>query len=147
MPVRHLLSVNDLDPSQLLYLVERGLKDDSIALRGVLSRAGQGRTENRSREYGAFLADVFARGSLRAAVSLSKIGEQARVRAAQEIVDATMGLYHGRWDAPLAPWPTRRVPKWRLGPLGQSGWTALAEAEDRFRAAHVAGSTTAAVTR
>jgi hypothetical protein len=117
-------------------LVERGLKEDSIALRGVLSRAGQGRGADRTREYGGFLADVFARGSLRVAVSLSKIGAQARDRAAQEIVDATMGLYHGRLDGPTAPWPTRRVPKWRLGPLGQSGWTALAEAEDRYRASH-----------
>jgi hypothetical protein len=117
-------------------LVERGLKDDSIALRGILARAGQARMDARNRELGSFLADAFARGSLRAAVSLSKIGAEARDKAAQEIVDATMGLYHGRLDSPTAPWPTRRVPKWRLGPLGQSGWTALAEAEDRFRASH-----------
>jgi hypothetical protein len=117
-------------------LLERGLRDDSLALRGMLARAGQSRSENRNREFGAFLADVFARGSLRAAVSLSKIGAEARTRAAEGIVDATMGLYHGSLDGPTAPWPTRRVPKWRLGPLGQSGWTALEAAENRFRAQH-----------
>jgi hypothetical protein len=121
-------------------LIERGLRDDSLALRGVLARAGQARLEARDREYGAFLADVFARGSFRAAVSLSKITAAARDRAAQAIVDATMGLYHGRLDGPGAPWPTLRVPKWRLGPLGQSGWTALQEAEARYRTAHAAGA-------
>jgi hypothetical protein len=121
-------------------LIERGLKDDSIALRGVLARAGQAKTEARDREYGAFLADVFARGSFRAAVSLSKIPAAARDQAAQAIVEATMGLYHGRLDGPGAPWPTLRVPKWRLGPLGQSGWTALQEAEARYRSAHAGGT-------
>jgi L,D-transpeptidase catalytic domain len=121
-------------------LVERGLKDDSLALRGVLARAGQAKNEARDREYGAFLADAFTRGAFRATVSLSKISAAARDRAAEAIVESTMGLYHGRYDSPGAPWPTSKVPKWRLGPLGQSGWTALLEAEARYRAGHSGGT-------
>jgi lipoprotein-anchoring transpeptidase ErfK/SrfK len=115
-------------------LIERGLREDSLALRGVLARAGTARDEARKREYDNFVADVFARGSFRAAVSLSKIGEEERERAAEAIVRATMDLYHGPLS-PQAPWPTNRVPKWRLGPLGQSGWVALQQAEERYRAA------------
>ncbi|MDB4950240.1 MAG: uncharacterized protein JWM27_2889 [Gemmatimonadetes bacterium] len=123
-------------------LIGRGLRDDSLALRGILARAGQGRTEARNRELGAFLSDVFTRGSFRAAVSLSKIAADARDRAAQAIVDASMGLYHGRLDGPAVPWPTSRVPKWRLGPLGQSGWVALQDAETRYRATHSSAAMT-----
>lgn len=115
-------------------LIERGLRDDSLALRGVLARAGAPEKESRRREYDLFVADAFARGSLRAAVSLSKIGAEARERAAEAIVRGTMEVFHGPLDA-RAPWPTSRVPKWRLGPLGQGGWTALQEAEERYRAA------------
>lgn len=115
-------------------LIERGLREDSLALRGVLARAGAPGKESRRREYDLFVADAFARGSLRAAVSLSKIGPEARERAAEAIVRGTMEVFHGPLDD-RAPWPTSRVPKWRLGPLGQGGWTALQEAEERYRAA------------
>lgn len=116
-------------------LMKRGLADDSLALRGLLSRAAAGATESRRREYAGFLADAFSRGSFRASVSLSKVGEAERNAAAEAIVDATLRLYHGPLDG-SAPWPTKRVPIWRLGPLGQSGWTALAEAERRYRATY-----------
>lgn len=122
-------------------LIDRGLRDDSLALRGMLARAGTAEDEARRREFDTFVADAFSRGSFRAAVSLSKIGEEERRRAADAIVNATMDLYHGPLGS-TAPWPTSRVPKWRLGPLGQSGWTALQEAEERYRAerpARVAG--------
>ena len=115
-------------------LIARGLKEDTEALRGVLSLAGSAPGEIRNEEYATFLADVFSRGSLRAAVSLARIDKAARDRAADAIVRATMSLYHGSPDDATAPWPTRRVPKWRLGPSGQAGWTALEEAEQAFRA-------------
>ncbi len=115
-------------------LVERGVKNDSLALRGVLSRAGKGSTEARRAEYATYLADAFARGAFRATVSLSRIAAAARERAATDIVNATMGLYHGPPEGPVAPWPTRRVPRTRLGPLGQSGWDALLAAEEAYRA-------------
>ncbi|HEX2191236.1 MAG TPA: L,D-transpeptidase family protein [Longimicrobiaceae bacterium] len=115
-------------------LIARGLKDDADALRGVLALAGAAPGELRREEYATFLADAFARGSLRAVVSLARIDREAREEAARSIVRATMTLYHGSPDDPTAPWPTRRVPKWRLGPSGQAGWEALQEAEAVFRA-------------
>ena len=78
--------------------------------RGLLERAGTARTERMNREYGTLLADVFSRGTLRAVVSLARIEEEARERAARSIVDATMALYPGGAGDPLAPWPSRRVP-------------------------------------
>jgi hypothetical protein len=115
-------------------LMERGLGEDAMALRGLLSRAGQAREGVRREEYATFLADAFSRGSLRVVVSLNRITEEDRERAAQEIVEATMEMWHGELDAPTTPWPTRRLPKSRLGPEGQAGWTAIEHAEAAYRA-------------
>ena len=119
-------------------LMERGLADDAIALRGLLQRAGQARGDIRREEYATFVADAFSRGSLRVVVSLNRIPEEARERAAAAIVEATMEMWHGELDAPTTPWPTRRLPRSRLGPEGQAGWTAIERAEaayrDRYRA-------------
>ena len=114
-------------------LITRGLKDDAVALRGVLSRAGTISDEARDREYATFLADAFQRGALRATVSLARISDDERERAATAIVNATMDLYPQPLNSSLAPWPTRRVPDWRLGPEGRRGWEALREAEERYR--------------
>jgi hypothetical protein len=114
-------------------LLERGLRDDAPALRGLLSRAGTAAGPARRREYATFVADAFHRGALRTVVSLNRIAPEARERAVADIVEATMSLWHGPLDEPLTPWPTRRVPKGRLGPEGQAGWTALQAAEDRYR--------------
>ena len=114
-------------------LITRGLKDDPIALRGLLSRAGTASTRDRNREYATFLADVFARGGLRSVVSLARIGEEERRLAAEAIVTATASLFPGFMNDPMAPWPTRRVPNAILGPDGQAGWSALAEAEEALR--------------
>lgn len=110
-------------------LITRGLKDDAPALRGLLERAGTAATDERSREYATFLADLFTRGSLRTVVSLARIDDAPRKRAATAIVQATLSLYPLALDAPGAPWPTRRVPPSVLGPDGRSGWQALADAE------------------
>jgi hypothetical protein len=115
-------------------LMERGLADDAMALRGLLQRAGQARAGTRREEYATFLADAFSRGSLRVVVSLNRIPEEARERAAREIVEATMEMWHGELDTPTTPWPTRRLPKSRLGPEGQAGWTAIEQAEEAYRA-------------
>ena len=100
----------------------------------MLARAGQAQGAQRSREYATFVADAFARGSLRAVVSLARIDDAARERAAHAIVTATMDLYAGPLSQVGAPWPTRRVPIERLGPAGQAGWKALQEAESAYRA-------------
>ncbi|HYW12950.1 MAG TPA: L,D-transpeptidase family protein [Longimicrobium sp.] len=114
-------------------LLERGLADDAAALRGLLQRAGQGRAGARREEYATFVADAFSRGSLRVVVSLNRIPEAARARAASAIVEATMEMWHGGLDEVTAPWPTRRLPKSRLGPDGQAGWEAVAAAETVYR--------------
>lgn len=115
-------------------LLERGLKEDAPALRGLLTQAGEAASEPRRREYGTFLADAFSRGSLRVTVSLNRITADTRERAAAAIVDATLGLWHGGLDNQTTPWPTRRVPRERLGPEGQAGWLAIQRAEQAYRA-------------
>jgi hypothetical protein len=114
-------------------LLGRGLKDDATALRGLLTRAGGAGDPLRDAEFATYLADAFARGSLRTTVSLNRIDEDARNAAARAIVEATLALYHGPLDGPLAPWPTRRVPEGRLGPEGRQGWQAIAAAERAYR--------------
>jgi hypothetical protein len=44
-----------------------------------------------------------------------------------------MELYHGDFDDPAAPWPTRRVPASAVEDDAQAGWNALAQAERQFR--------------
>jgi hypothetical protein len=114
-------------------LLERGLRDDAPALRGLLQRAARPTGEGRREEFATFLADAYARGSLRVVVSLNRIPAEARERAAGEIVRATMELWHGELHERLTPWPTRRVPPDRLGPEGRAGWDALASAEEGYR--------------
>jgi L,D-transpeptidase ErfK/SrfK len=114
-------------------LIERGLRDDAVALRGVLALAGTMPDRRRDREYNTFLADAFARGTLRAVVSLARIDDGARARAANAIVTATMDLYAGPLSHPAAPWPSRRVLHTRLGPDGKQGWEALHQAEEAYR--------------
>jgi hypothetical protein len=114
-------------------LIKRGIGDDAIALRGALARAGTARHPRVDREYATFLADAFQRGSMRVVVSLARIEADARERASLAIVEATMDLYPGELEARAAPWPTARVPNWRLGPEGASGWRALHAAEELYR--------------
>lgn len=123
-------------------LITRGHKDDAVALRGLLERAGTAKTEKMNEEYSTFLADAFTRGTLRAVVSLARIEAKARRRAAESIVTAMLDLYPGDLSDPLAPWPTRRVPPAGLGPTGKAGWEALAAAEKAYRATAVASAGT-----
>lgn len=114
-------------------LITRGHKDDAQALRGLLALAGTADNALLNWEYSTFLADAFARGSLRAVVSLARIDEDARARSTWAIVSATMDLYPGSLDDNFAPWPSRRMHNGVLGPEGLSGWEALFEAEQRYR--------------
>ncbi|MGI9189600.1 MAG: L,D-transpeptidase family protein [Longimicrobiaceae bacterium] len=114
-------------------LIDRGLNDDAIALRGVLERAGTARGEARRLEYATFVADAFTRGSLRAVVSLARIDPDAAERAAEDIVSATMAMYHGSLVDAAAPWPSHRKGTYELGPDGSRGWAFLREAENRYR--------------
>jgi hypothetical protein len=114
-------------------LIRRGIDDDAIALRGLLARSGTAADDRSNREYSTFVADAFTRGSLRAVVSLARISEEARERASVAIVEGVMDLYGGALDGAGAPWPTRRVPEWRLGPEGTQGWQSLRSAEGAYR--------------
>jgi hypothetical protein len=114
-------------------LITRGLRDDAIALRGLLARAGTAGSVKLDREYATFLADAFSRGSLRAVVSLARIDDEARDRATRAIVEATMALYPGSALDERAPWPTRRLHNGILGPEGGAGWESLLEAEREYR--------------
>jgi hypothetical protein len=114
-------------------LIRRGIDDDAMALRGVLSRAGTSKIQKVDREFSTFVADAFTRGSMRAVVSLNRIDAAVRERAAVAVVEAMMDLYPGSLSSPSAPWPSRRVPNWNLGPEGTLGWRALRKAEDQYR--------------
>jgi hypothetical protein len=114
-------------------LLDRGLRDDGEALEGLLVQLRSLPDEAVRREYGAFLADAYARNPLRTLRSLSDLPSTSRRRAARAIVDATMELYHGDFDDHAAPWPTRRVPASAVDEDAQPGWQALALAEREFR--------------
>jgi len=114
-------------------LISRGIRDDAIALRGVLTRAGRTDDPAIEAEFATFAADAFARGSWRAVVSLARIPEEARERGAWAIVQGTMDLYGGSLDEVTAPWPSRRLLASTLGPEGRQGWEALRAAEIEYR--------------
>ena len=114
-------------------LITRGLRDDAEALRGLMELAGRSPLRKLNREYATFLADAYARGTLRAMVSLARIDAESRARATTAIVEATMALYPGSALDERAPWPTRRLHNGMLGPEGRSGWDALLKAEREYR--------------
>jgi hypothetical protein len=115
-------------------LITRAHREDPVAMRGLLGLAGQSQRTELNLEYGTFLADTFARGSWVAVVSLARINPDARKRATEAIVEATMALYSGSMHDSTAPWPTRRVHNSVLGPDGRAGWDALVVAETNYRA-------------
>jgi hypothetical protein len=112
-------------------LIARGINTDTLALRGLLVRAGRSGNDSFEREYATFLADAFSRGSTRTVTALGKLDRVTRERAASAIVDAVLDLYHGPTTS--TPWPTERIPRWRLGPVGREGWHALETAETGWR--------------
>jgi hypothetical protein len=115
-------------------LLDRGLRGkDDAALTGLLSRTGEFPDEAREREYGTFLADAFGRSPLRTLAMLSRLDREKRAPAGRVIVEATMNLFHGAFDASGAPWPTLRIPRDVVTPEARIGWLALADAEREFR--------------
>ena len=102
-------------------------------MRGLLRLARTAPTAELDFEYSTFLADAFYRGSWVAVVSLARIEDEARGRATEAIVEATMALYGGSMFDDGAPWPTRRLHHSALGPEGRTGWDALLVAETQLR--------------
>jgi hypothetical protein len=112
-------------------LITRGLKDDADALRGLLELAGTAGTARLNSEYSTFLADAYSRGAMRTVVSLARIDEKSREKAARAIVAGTLAQHVGRLDA-SSPWPTRRVADATLGPDARRGFDALRAAEEAY---------------
>jgi lipoprotein-anchoring transpeptidase ErfK/SrfK len=118
-------------------LVERGIVDrDDDALDGVMARVSGLGTGVLRDEYSAFLADAYARGTLRSLESLSRLRPRDRMAAARAIVAATVGLFPGLLDDPATPWPTKRAPRDAVGDEGADGWDALHAAEQEYRDTH-----------
>lgn len=121
-------------PEVASLLLERGLDEaDDAALVGLLSAAGALPDRAVAREFGTFLADAYGRSALRTLDVLSELSPSRRKRVAEAVVDATMLLHAGDWDAPTAPWPTRRVPRSAVDYQARRGWNALAAAEEAYR--------------
>ena len=115
-------------------LVERGLKkSDDLALIGLIDRASGTADARIAREYGTFLAHAYGRGPMRTLDALSSADRQSRQVAARAIVEATMNLYHGDFEAPGAPWPSARIPRSAIEASAWRGWDMLASAETEFR--------------
>jgi L,D-transpeptidase YbiS len=121
-------------PEVASILLDRGLKsEDDEALEGLFASASNLPNARVEHEYDAFLADAYSRSPQRTVDVLGELDRQARRRAASAIVTATMQLFHGEYDDPTAPWPTRRVPASAREDLSTSGWRALANAEADFQ--------------
>jgi hypothetical protein len=116
-------------------LLDRGLKSaDDEALAGLLASAGNLPNSRVEREYATYLADAYARNPLRTVEVLSELDRSSRQYAANAIVSATMELFHGSFDDPVAPWPTSRVPQSARDDAARAGWRSLGSAESGFRA-------------
>jgi len=110
-------------------VLRRGLDGDAAALRGLLALAETIETAEVADEYATFLADAYASGTLQTLTALARLPRLARERAAEAIVQASLGLYHGTPDDPTTPWPTRRVPRSALSGVARTGWDVLQAAE------------------
>lgn len=127
-------------PEVASLLVRRGTQgEDDEALLGLLEGAGSAGFDAR-REYATFLADAYARGTLRTLGTLGRMGDASRERTARLIVEAKLGLYPGSAEDVIAPWPTKRVGRDALRRTAQRGWDALHAAEREFRETHAIGA-------
>jgi lipoprotein-anchoring transpeptidase ErfK/SrfK len=120
-------------PEVARLLLNRGLEDDDLALRGLLLGVNDLPTTAVEREYRTFLVDAFARRPVRTMEALSQLDPRYRERAAEAIVTASIGLFPGELDAHGVPWPTTRMPKSLIGPEARRGWLALSRVEQRLR--------------
>jgi L,D-transpeptidase ErfK/SrfK len=114
-------------------LLRRGLEDDAEALRGLLSRAADLPSRHIELEYATFLADAYARGAIPTLAAMAEMDPELRDHAAEAIVEATLGLYPGKLDDRVTPWPTRRVPRSMVDAAERPSWGALSDAEREYR--------------
>jgi lipoprotein-anchoring transpeptidase ErfK/SrfK len=129
-------------PLAAATLLRRGVKEgDADALRGLLLQMYVVEGTRLGVEYETFLADAFARGPRQTLEALGRLDRRDRRSVAAAVVDATMMLYPGGLGDPLAPWPTRRIPRDAAGPEGERGWDAVRDAEAAYRERHGVGAT------
>jgi hypothetical protein len=112
---------------------QRALAGDDEMVGALLETAASLRAGTLREEFGAYLADLYSRGTLRTLASLSRLDARERLAAARAIVSATIGLYPGASTDRTASWPTNRVPREALDPGAETGWQALADAEASLR--------------
>jgi lipoprotein-anchoring transpeptidase ErfK/SrfK len=113
--------------------VERALKErDDAVLEALLNRADALAGPARE-EFAAYLADLYARGTLRTLEALGRLDWRDREAAARSIVAASLTLYPGSALDRTAPWPTARAPREAIAQAAQDGWDALHDAEDSVR--------------
>lgn len=119
-------------------LVQRGIHDgDDRALAGLLrlhGELGPGRLRD---EYATYLADAYARGTLRTLSALARVDRTTRREVAAALVEASLALYPGDPAHVGAPWPTRRAPREVLTRDAQAAWDALQAAEEVHRARQI----------
>ncbi|MDB4951865.1 MAG: uncharacterized protein JWM27_4514 [Gemmatimonadetes bacterium] len=113
---------------------QRALKtgDDEL-LDALLQRAAALDAGAAREEYGAYLADLYARGTLRTLEALGRLDAADRAAAARAIVAASLNLYPGSSADRAVPWPTDRAPRDAVADEARDGWDALHDAEDTLR--------------
>jgi hypothetical protein len=113
--------------------VQRGLRGNDEMVEALLQTARTLPTGTVREEFGAFLSDLYTRGTLRTLSALSRLGTSDRSAAARAIVSASLGLYPGDSGDRTATWPTGRVPREVLDDDALDGWDALEAAEAGLR--------------
>lgn len=130
---RHLAKASSDWALSASELIDRGVGGEATALDGLFARAGAGSSPEFDREFATFLADAYLLAPQGSLAALSRVDPPVRKFAALSVVRALMDQYSGNIDAPTVPWPTRRMPRESLSPLGRVGWDALRDAEGDYR--------------
>lgn len=115
-------------------LVERGIRGDARAIRGLLERSSSETHEwAYEREFSTFLAGLYFRRPVEVLARMGRMEPGRRAEVAFAIVRATLDLYPGSLNARTAPWPSALLPEWRLEEQTRVGLAAIREAEERYR--------------
>jgi hypothetical protein len=115
-------------------LLRRAAEDHDVgAARGLLESAGAAREATVRAEYATYLVDLSERGGVAMIRALGRLDARRTRLAAGAIVDATVGLYHGRTGDAMLPWPSRRWDAPGLDGERARGFAALQAAERAYR--------------
>ncbi len=126
-----------------VILLERSRDGDEEALEAVLSLSASLPTRAIELEWGTFLATLYRSKPIETLEGLAELDSRQRRQIAQKLVEGSVMLYGGEFDAPSAPWPTRRIHDGLLSRRAERGWEAVQAAERDHRAV-IAGELAAA---